>query len=902
MFLNPNKKIIKKYSNSYPMDKFNTLYQHILLNIYLIEEKKQNLYHDGYAVFNNTNDVNIKDEILTKLILLYPQDIELYYDMACMYKKLNPFKAISWLKIGFQINPNHIKNTTELCRLLLENNMAEHVFGLNKDNLFDKFMENEHFLITYYRCNCQKLRYKNAIKYILKLIDLFSKKNCITYEDKYNKWNIYHDIGYIYCSMGEIDKAIEYTTKASIMAIEFNLSLDDKLLSYSNVLCYSDYSYSNHEEIYKKSLQINDYYKNENKFHFNSLHKNKKIKIGYLSSDYDYHPIANFLIPILKNHDYNKFEIILFVNRHSLESLFTDLKIPFYIINNMTDYEAAKFINEQSIDILFDLNGHTYPNRLGIFALNPAPIQISYMGFPNTTGLKSIQYRIVDKITDPSESLQRYSEKLLYMPKCFLLYQSFSQQNPTIPKKTDKNNIILGAVNKENKNSKYVLETWKQILRECPNTQIMIKIETFDNNEERLEFYKNKLDTTSDRIIIVNKLSNNDYDKLFTRFDILLDTFPYSGTTTTCNALYNSVPIVTLYHPNYHCHNVSSSIMIQSGLIDLVAKTKDEYVNIVKQLVSNSEKIDEYKNTIHKKFMNLMEPIAFMKDYEELITNVYHQQNKKMVEFEEKVTIKKELQNNELLYLCVFDAGSLKLGINFLKHMRKLNITNYKAYVTDIECYNKLIRKGFNGAVLIQNLESVCSPSIFKKKKRFGSEEFSQMSFIRYKIISDELKNYNAVWYMDVDSVLLRDPYPFYEYYKNKTPKYDIIFQNDIHEIMLCTGCMLIFSSEKTINATNVIYNSMNNKMPDQPCMNFFIQQNLNYFKIDLFNKYDFPNGLLYFDKSDLVDLMYKFMNVKEEYENNKHNHASPTFVHANWMVGIDKKIDVLKRKNLWCV
>jgi hypothetical protein len=189
-----------------------------------------------------------------------------------------------------------------------------------------------------------------------------------------------------------------------------------------------------------------------------------------------------------------------------------------------------------------------------------------------------------------------------------------------------------------------------------------------------------------------------------------------------------------------------------------------------------------------------------------------------------------------------------------------------------------------------------------KKKKKFGTDDFTRLSFIRYKIISDELKKHNAVWYMDVDTVLLRDPYPFYEFYKNQRPKYDFVFQNDVHEIMLCTGCMLIFSSEKTINATNYIFNSMNNKIPDQPCMNHFIQQNLNYFKIDLFNKYDFPNGLFYFDKSDLIDLVNKYINVKKDYEETRDKYPSPTFVHANWIVGIDTKINALKKKNLWCV
>jgi predicted O-linked N-acetylglucosamine transferase (SPINDLY family) len=128
---------------------------------------------------------------------------------------------------------------------------------------------------------------------------------------------------------------------------------------------------------------------------------------------------------------------------------------------------------------------------------------------------------------------------------------------------------------------------------------------------------------------LINKLTNQEYDVLFNKFDILLDTFPYSGTTTTCNSLYNSIPMVSLYNKNHHSHNVSCSILTNCGLSELVAKTKDEYISIVKNLVNNPGKIDEYKNTIHEKFMKLMEPQPFMKSYEKILLDCYKKHFKK---------------------------------------------------------------------------------------------------------------------------------------------------------------------------------------------------------------------------------------------------------------------------------
>jgi predicted O-linked N-acetylglucosamine transferase (SPINDLY family) len=437
--------------------------------------------------------------------------------------------------------------------------------------------------------------------------------------------------------MGEIEKSLQYTNKAVDLANKFNLDMWNKLLSFSNSLCYADFLYSDNEEIFKQYLKINDYLPDNPCFHYEARKRiiknlyettntlSRKIKIGYLSSDYMYHAVANFIIPILKNHDKSKFEIVLYANQSQFDAeIFTSLKLQYHIINKMNDKEVATLINKHNIDILFDLNGHTVNNRLGVFTYHPAPIQIAYLGFPNTTGLKSIQYRITDEIADPPTSKQRYTETFLKLPRCFLLYKSINQDTPIIPRKTPTaNKIVIAAINKENKNSTFALETWKKILKECPNVNILIKLETFDNNEERMEFYSQKLDTNPERIIIVNKLQNDEYNKLFTKIDILLDTFPYSGTTTTCNALFNSIPLVSLYNENYHAHNVSCSLLRNCGLGELVAKTEEEYIDIVKNLVNNPSKIDEYKNTINGKFMNLMKPGPFMKDYENILINVY---------------------------------------------------------------------------------------------------------------------------------------------------------------------------------------------------------------------------------------------------------------------------------------
>jgi predicted O-linked N-acetylglucosamine transferase (SPINDLY family) len=221
-------------------------------------------------------------------------------------------------------------------------------------------------------------------------------------------------------------------------------------------------------------------------------------------------------------------------------------------------------------------------------------------------------------------SKQLFSEELIRLPRCFLLYESIYQREPVKLKETVSNTIILGSLNKEPKNSIQTLNTWKQILKTTTNTKLLIKIESYDNGEERLKYYMKFLDVDKERLIIIQKIDDNEYVQLFSKIDILLDTFPYSGTTTSCNALYNSIPIITMYNENYHVHNVTSSILINSGLPELVAKDEENYIKIACNLINDSNRINEYKKNIRGMFMNLMEPNAFMKTYEEELTKLYN--------------------------------------------------------------------------------------------------------------------------------------------------------------------------------------------------------------------------------------------------------------------------------------
>jgi predicted O-linked N-acetylglucosamine transferase (SPINDLY family) len=632
------------------------------LNIY--EEIKRNptsryqlvnqMITEGMNIYSTTENPYLKEQVLLRLIEIVPDEPGFYYYMGYTFKDIEQDRALMYYKQSYDINPHNIENMIDLCNILYEKEESKIIIEMNKMTPFNNELLNDiRFLTVFCQCKCESRYFKDILEYYLKIIHS-QEFQMIPKTEKEKDW-IYSNhlnIGHVYCIHGDVDKSIEYTEKAMEIAMNYNMNHEKKISALQNLLCFYDYSYF--ENTKEKYLKINDLIPNKYNYSFKHLRsqmqcdcstriKKSKIKIGYLSSDFVNHVISNFIYPIIKNHNTELFEIHLFVNNKTIFKQYADLDIKKHIIWNVSDQEVANIINKEEIDILIDLNGHTNDSRLEIFGLNPAPIQMTYLGFPNTTGLKSIQYRITDGIADSEDTTQFFTEKLLRLPKCFLLFDSINQTNPVIPRKTQ-NTIILGSLNKENKNSSNVLETWKKILKECPNTKLLIKLEAHDDNISRMEYYTKKLEVDKSRLLLLNKLENNDgYNRLFTMIDILLDTFPYSGTTTTCNALYNSIPLVTFYKKNIHSHNVSSSLLINSGIPELVAYSEEEYINIVKHLIANPSKIDEYKNNIHDKFMKLMEPKSFMESYEYLLKNQYdiYYENKEVIinTNEEKIEI-----------------------------------------------------------------------------------------------------------------------------------------------------------------------------------------------------------------------------------------------------------------------
>lgn len=610
------------------MDEFNHLHDTCAKSLSNAIKYGYQLCVSGVNIVKQTDDVTVKQYVFSKLnninITLYPDNARLNFYLGNTMREAFPDAAYYFSKKSHELDPNNIENLIDLCDFYIQRKQNALVLELDKNGLFKRYLSDWRIAAIYYQCIKEESQ-SESIKYNKQVITHLTNVGCMNEKEKEILIAAYTHLSNTYCTLCEHDLAIQASEKA--IKLTRILKPDNKLLILTTITTYlslSSYCYLESDMVKQHASLANDHIISSNHYRFSNRTKNssKKIKIAYVSSDFTNHTVVNFITAILKNHNRDKFDVFLFPNQESVSDDIFDYESPYKNIISMTDKEAADLIYSMGIDILIDLNGHTVGNRLGIFGLNPAPIQMTYIGYPNTTGLKCFQYRITDGVADSLDTTQFFSETLLRLPKCFLLFDNRRQKKPTMPRKTT-DKIILGSLNKEDKTNKYVMETWKTILKECPNTVLLIKLNLVKDPTERIEFYKKQLDVGKERLVILNDLDDDGYNKLFTMVDIVLDTFPYNGTTTTCLSLYNSLPVVTLSKPNSHVHNVSASILTNAGLVELITRTETEYIELVKDLVANPERIDDYKRTVSAKFIESMKVEPFMEDYEAALETAY---------------------------------------------------------------------------------------------------------------------------------------------------------------------------------------------------------------------------------------------------------------------------------------
>ncbi|MGD9579242.1 MAG: hypothetical protein AB7Y74_13445, partial [Syntrophorhabdus sp.] len=314
--------------------------------------------------------------------------------------------------------------------------------------------------------------------------------------------------------------------------------------------------------------------------------------------------VSYFFLPLLKEHS-RSFEIFCYSDVKRPDQVTACLKgltDHWRSIVGLTDEEVARQIGQDRIDILVDLAGHTTHNRLPVFAMRPAPVQVTWLGYPNTTGIPVMDYRITDDIADPvGDSGQYHTERLVRLPQGFLCYAPPEEAGEvsSLPALIQ-GRVTFGSFNNLPKVNEKVVEVWSSILKKVPGSSLMLKSRSLSDKGVRHRYLDmfSRYGVTSERIQLVPYAHmKQEHLSLYGRMDIGLDPFPYNGTTTTCEALWMGVPVVTL-KGDRHSSRVGASLLMRVGLEELVAETEEEYVQKAAALANDLNNLASLRGTM----------------------------------------------------------------------------------------------------------------------------------------------------------------------------------------------------------------------------------------------------------------------------------------------------------------
>jgi protein O-GlcNAc transferase len=342
--------------------------------------------------------------------------------------------------------------------------------------------------------------------------------------------------------------------------------------------------------------------------HENAPEPGRPLRIGYLSADFRSHAVARFIEPVLRHHDRSRFQVVCYSNvsvPDETSKRLGDLAGRLVNIAGMPDQEAAELIRGDRIDILIDLSGHTADNRLALCARKPAPVQVSWLGYPHTTGLQSMDYRITDAVSDPPGASEKFhSEQLLRLPGSFSCFAPPEEAPPVgeLPA-LSAGVLTFGSFNNPAKITPETVALWAGVLGRVPGSRMLIKGYSLADQGSRARliglFAANGI--SAERLELRgNTASYPEHLQLYGELDIALDCIPYNGTTTTCEALWMGVPVLTLAGDS-HRSRVGATLLQCIGLPDLIASSPDDFQDRAAALTGDLTELARLRGALRAK-------------------------------------------------------------------------------------------------------------------------------------------------------------------------------------------------------------------------------------------------------------------------------------------------------------
>lgn len=571
--------------------------------------------------FNVANIQEAKEHLL-KALEINENNIDVHFIVAQTYEKLtdtdNALK--SYIK-ALNINPE---------------------FEIARNSLYMLAVKNKknHIVISFIEEQIQNLPSKHSLYFDLgnfyKEIDNYDSaikayEKYLTFDNKSSQ--AYNNLGAVYFKAKNPAKAVEYYKKAIELG-DINMKMDA-----TNQLLFT-YNYL-------PEITLEDYYQqaksygrllNEKYTPFTTWQKKgNKLKIGFVSGDLKYHPVAYFLMNLIKHIDKSKFEIIAYSTSTVEDNMTEKLKKyfnAFHSINIQDVEQCAKKIHNDGINILIDLAGHShghFAKNLHVFAMKPAPVQASWLGYFNSTGVEQIDYIMLDNYCIKPEEHKYMIEKVINLPETRLNYSApeANTNYPTMLPALQKYYVTFGCYQSLLKINQEVLTVWAEILNQVPNSKLRIQEKSLKNNYVKEQFIKQlQLAGIQDKVILVEGVDHEQYLNSYAEIDMILDTFPFTGGTTTCEALYMGTPTLTIEGDTI-IGRQTASFLKELNMLDFIAKNKQEYIQKAVMLSQDLEKLNIVRQHLRKEFLksSICDAHNFALDFEEILESIWVEKN-----------------------------------------------------------------------------------------------------------------------------------------------------------------------------------------------------------------------------------------------------------------------------------
>ena len=436
-------------------------------------------------------------------------------------------------------------------------------------------------------------------------------------------------------NLGNVEKYLG-NLRGAIACYDRAVATDpDNAALHSNALISVHYDYStSHDQLFARHLAWTErhaarYYPHTRGW-VNSKEPDRRLRLGYLSACFDGRILGHFLRNVLPHHDDERFATYAYSSTLHQDDFTASLRSTvdhWREIRELPDDAVAAQVETDEIDILVDLDGHTPGSRLLVCARKPAPVQVTWLGYFNTTGLRTVDYILTDRYTTPDASPQRFTEIPLRLPDSRFCYAPVPYAPPvSVLPRTQQDAFTFGSFNRYDKLGPEVIDSWAEILRRVPASRLIIKNSAIAVPYARMELSRRLvgLGIPVNRFELRAKSPHADMLAEYGEIDLGLDTFPYNGGLTTCEALWMGVPIVAIEEERMISRQTSAMLRLV-GAEEFIARTRDEYVALAVQWANDVERLASVRQSLRERMRSspLCDGVRFTKNLERVLRTAW---------------------------------------------------------------------------------------------------------------------------------------------------------------------------------------------------------------------------------------------------------------------------------------